>query len=451
MRRLYVILLTATMLTIAAGSATPARGAVIAPDLEKVFARIFAGDARGVAATAKGGSAYVCGTRVYVNHGTDVTVDRVGSSPWAKTWNGPASKNDVANDVAVSAKGQVYVVGSSQRAAGDYKLVVLKYSAAGDRLWVRTWAGPAGSSPSGHRVAIDAKGRVVVVGQGKVKGATHLFVAQYTSAGKRLWARVSTAGYMGVVRDVYVDDANNIYIAGQCQATKLSSADALLLKYSATGTLRWRKTYESPYQRSDAYFAVCRRPGGGVFVAGGSSRSGSDSDGIVMRYSVSGKRTVVARIGENDGAYTYLYDAVVTSDGRLVVGGSHSVGSGDSDCVIFSLNAAGDTVWSRTYDSGYVLRRSERCEFLAAYGDGQVAASGFWARHASGDGYAQVVRTHFLDAAGDIVDSGTWDGPAVGEIEVHDLAVKGGHVWVAGRCLSDAPNSADGYALRYDR
>ncbi len=193
-----------------------------------------------------------------------MTVDRLGSSPWTKYWNGPASADDVANDVGVSAKGQVYVVGRTEKADGDSKLLVLKYSAAGKLLWARTWAGPAGSSPMGMRVVIDAKGRVVVVGQLKVKTATHVFVAQYSAAGKRLRARIQSTGFMDMMRDVYLDGSNNIYVAGGCQATADASENALLLKYSAAGTLRWRKTYDSPYKQYDEYFAACRRPGGGV-------------------------------------------------------------------------------------------------------------------------------------------------------------------------------------------
>jgi len=452
MRRVTVVaLLTLGLLSLGAGLAAPAGAASIGPDIEKVLNRALPSDATGVATTPGGGAAYVCGTRIFINHGTDVTVDRVGSSPWAKYWNGPADKNDRANDVAVSAKGHVYVVGSSQKANGDYRALLLKYSATGTLLWARTWAGPTGSSPSGYRVAIDTKGRVVVVGQLKVKTATHVFVAQYSAAGKRLWARINSTGYMGHMRDIYLDGSNNIYVAGGCQATGTSSMNGLLLKYSDAGTLRWRKTYDSPYKKYDEYLAVCRRPGGGVYVAGGSGHTNSDSDGIVMRYSATGTRTVVARIGDGDGAYMGLYDAVVTSDGRLVVGGSTSVGSGDSDFVIYSLNAAGDTVWSHIYDSGYMLSRSERCEFLAAYGDGQVAASGFWARHASGDEYPQVARTHFFDAAGSIVDTSTWDGPVTGETEVHDMVAKGSYVWIAGQCFGDAPYMSDGFALRFDR
>jgi hypothetical protein len=400
MRPLVVILLALVLLALVAGLAAPAGAAVITPDLEKVFTRALPSDATGVVTTPGGASAYVCGTRVLINHRTDVIVDRVGSNPWTKYWNGPASGDDVANDVGVSAKGQVYVVGGSQKANGDNRLLVLKYSAAG----------------------------------------------------KRLWVRIFSAGYMGLMRDVCVDGSNNIYIAGQYEATEESTYnDALLLKYSATGVLRWRRTYDSPYRQSDCYLAVCRRPGGGVYVAGGSSQSGSDSDGIVMRYTATGTRTLVARMGENDGAYMCLYDAVVTSDRRLVVGGTTSVGSGDGDVVILSLNGAGDVVWSHTYDSGYVQRRGEGCEFLAAYGDGQVVGSGYWARHASGDGYAQVARTHFFDAAGNAVDTSTWDGPVAGGTEVHDMALKGSHVWIAGQCFGDAPYAADGFALRFDR
>lgn len=299
MRRVTVVaLLTLGLLSLGAGLAAPAGAASIGPDIEKVFNRVLPSDATGVATTPGGGAAYVCGTRVFLNHGTDVTVDRVGSSPWAEYWNGPADKNDRANDVAVSASGQVYVVGGSQKANGDNRLLVLKYSAAGKLLWARTWAGPTGSSPSGYRVVIDTKGRVVVVGQLKVKTATHVFVAQYSAAGKRLWARINSTGYMGHMRDVYLDGSNNVYVAGGCQATGASSMNGLLLKYSDAGTLRWRKTYDSPYKKYDEYLAVCRRPGGGVYVAGGSGHTNSDSDGIVMRYSATGTRTVVARIGE---------------------------------------------------------------------------------------------------------------------------------------------------------
>ncbi len=450
MRRATLILLTFVLLLLTGATAVPAAAAPVSPAVEKVFFRVGEGDAAGVATTPGGAAAYVCGYRLILNHGFDVTIDRVGSGAWSKSWNGPANKADKGNDVAVTAKGAVYVVGSSQKADGSGTALVLKYSSGGNLVWARRWAGPEGSSPAAVQVRIDGKGRVVVVGRLKVKSAVHTYVAQYRSDGKRLWARVYSKGYLGLLRDVCLDAAGTVYVAGEYQATQTSSRNALLLKYSPAGTLRWARTYDSPYAGFDTYAAVCRRPAGGVYVAGSSERTGSDYDGIVMRYSATGTRTVVARLGENDDAYTNLYDAVVTSDGRIVVGGSYSVGSGAGDFVIASFNTAGDQVWSHTLDSLYVIHRSERCEFLAPLDDGGVAASGYWARTGADSTYTQVVRTYFVDAAGDTGTYSEWVGPATAETEVHDLVVKGSYVWIAGQCFGTL-TGADGYGLRFDR
>lgn len=451
MRRTTFVLMTLAVLLLSAGLAGPAGAAVITPDLQQVFTRAAEGDAMGVATTPGGASAYACGYRLIINHGNDVTVDRVGTNAWSKFWNGPAGKADKGMDVAVSASGAVYVVGSSQKASGASTALVLKYSSGGKLAWARRWSGPTGSNPSAARVLIDAKGRIVVVGRASVNGTGHVFAAKYTAAGTQLWVRTYAKGHLGLARDVCLDGSGNLYISGEYQATTSSSRNALLLKYSPAGSLLWQKTYDSPYGEFDTYLAVCRRPGGGVYVAGSSERNGSDYDGIVMRYTGAGTRSVVVRLGDNDNAYTEFYDVAVTSDGHIVAGGGHSVGSGDSDFVIASYTAAGDEAWAHTIDSMYLVSRTERCELLGAYADGHVAATGFWARVKDAENaYSQVVRTYFFDAAGSIEDASLWSGATSGETKVHDIAVKGAYVWIAGQCYATT-TGADGYALRFDR
>jgi hypothetical protein len=424
-----------------AGLAAPAGAAVpnLPPHPALEFIRTGVGDVTGVAVSASG-ARYVCGYETVAGHGLDVSVRRIGSSGWTRYWDGAAHLDDKGWDIAVSSAGSVYVLASSRTKSGGGSTVLLRYSAKGKRLWARRWTGPAGANPSPMRMAIDAQGRIVVVGQYRSGAEPHVFVAKYRSDGRREWLSRYTSGYMTTPNDFCLGGSGVIYVAGTIEPTAASSGDGLLLKYSSTGSLRWRNVYAPLSNAWDTFQAVCRRPAGGVYLAGTSQSSGADSDGIVYRCSAAGKRTLITRLGFGDGAYTELYDIARGADGGIIVCGDWELTDTNYDFYVASFTEAGATKWACSYDSGLGY---DRAELLAVSSGGGVTASGFFAA----GGGTQDVATYFFSPAGVAEYRNLWPGLIDGQPVARDIAVRGNKVWIAGK--TDSMTEGDGFLLRY--
>ena len=82
-----------------------------------------------------------------------------GTRLWDRTYDGPASRNDFAESIAVSpTTGRIFVTGRSMgnRSAN---ITTVAYSPRGDQLWVRHYDGPAGGKDGGSKVLISPSGR----------------------------------------------------------------------------------------------------------------------------------------------------------------------------------------------------------------------------------------------------------------------------------------------------
>src|SRR6185369_12992590 len=83
-----------------------------------------------------------------------------GALLWEKRYNSPANGDDVAQEIAVDASGNIVVTGCS---AGGY--YTAKYAAAnGTLLWEKRYNSPANGNGA-QAVTVDASGNVAVTGR----------------------------------------------------------------------------------------------------------------------------------------------------------------------------------------------------------------------------------------------------------------------------------------------
>jgi uncharacterized delta-60 repeat protein len=93
-----------------------------------------------------------------------------GKQRWVKYYNGPDNMSDWAEGLAVDAKGNAYVIGTSNGATSILDCVTIKYSAKGQLLWQKRYNGPANDEDRAWSVGLDAAGNAYV--SGISKGAT---------------------------------------------------------------------------------------------------------------------------------------------------------------------------------------------------------------------------------------------------------------------------------------
>ncbi len=170
---------------------------------------------------------------------------------------------EVANAVAVAADGSVYIAGFTSgsldgetRGAGfpgNADMFLAKFNDQGDRQWIRQLASSKGSEIL-FGVAIDPDGNIYVAGnvdEGVMEGETALggtdiVIARYDGEGNRTLLRQLGSDAPDFVRDLGIDSAGNLYLAGSSsgqigEAVSAGFDDALLLSLDAKGDLRWAR------------------------------------------------------------------------------------------------------------------------------------------------------------------------------------------------------------------
>jgi hypothetical protein len=107
-----------------------------------------------------------------------------GNEDWVISYNGKGNGTDQAFALFVDASGNVYVTGTSQVGVGalEFDIATIKYDQNGNERWVMHYNGPQKLNDEAKAVAVDAKGNVVVTGTSAVdqNGGSDLVTIQYS-------------------------------------------------------------------------------------------------------------------------------------------------------------------------------------------------------------------------------------------------------------------------------
>jgi len=121
-----------------------------------------------------------------------VKYDANGNEMWVARYNGPGSSFyssiDTAVDIAVDAAGHVYVTGQSESAGPSVDYTTIKYDGNGSELWVVRYEGIGNGLNFPVELALDAKGYIYVTGySGGSNGSPDYATVKYDANGNELW------------------------------------------------------------------------------------------------------------------------------------------------------------------------------------------------------------------------------------------------------------------------
>ena len=233
-----------------------------------------------------GGDLWLAVTGMYVNRDRNFVLLRY-SQGGTRRWTfetGSAPTGDYVNDVAVSSGKYAYLAGSIYDPATKNALWTVKVSPGGKRVWARRMnsQGTPGVA-SGAACALDSHGNVYVVGElQRTSTGADVVLVKYSPAGKRRWVKYLSAGGAGedVGVDIAIDAADRIFIAGTMQ-TLLRGKDVLVARYATTGALKWKRIWDDG-SASDDVCTDLAVSSAGVAVCGSSTASGKKSLGLVL-------------------------------------------------------------------------------------------------------------------------------------------------------------------------
>jgi len=236
------------------------------------------------------------------------------AGPWTQQLG--TTSPDEAFGVATDAAGNVYMTGYTAGGldgnvnAGSTDLVVVKYSANGNKLWTKQLGStPIASLSSGSDVATgiatDTDGSAYVTGHtyyagldgNTSAGGWDLFVVKYDTSGAKLWTRQLGTAMDDVAFGIATDAVGNVYVTGRTDAgldgnPYAGGYDLFVVKYDTNGNKLWTKQLGTDMDDVATGIAIAA---GTVYVAG-HTESGLDGnthagayDLFVVKFAAQGK------------------------------------------------------------------------------------------------------------------------------------------------------------------
>lgn len=305
---------------------------------------------------AKGpdGSVYAVGRANYDAGKGDILVARFSSAGkplWRKVFDGAAHGDDCAYAVAVDAAGNAFVTGMSVSAANGSDAVTLKYSKGGTKRWVKLYNGMANAYDGAVDIALDPSGRAYVALTSTVMGGENIVVAKYGSGGALLWDGMwAGPGEDDWARAIAVDARGSAYVVGATD-TPATKGDAVIIRFKATGDVKWSSMYDYDAHLADWGADVVLR-GDYAYLGGVTARVGGRFCFLAAKYSRADGALKWARVSDIAVAGDVDSSAglVVDGDGNVSVGGPLTVpGPELKRGAVVQWNRNGVFRWEQTF------------------------------------------------------------------------------------------------------
>lgn len=168
------------------------------------------------------------------------------------------------------------------------------------------------------------------------------------------------------------------------------NSQALLLRIDTNGVVVWRKYFGTP-ETDNGKNVIIADNGDLVFCGYSDGNNANDYDMFVTRTDNDGNELWTRFYGGESWDLANYIDT--TGDGGLIlVGETFSYGNGQRDAYILRLNAAGDTLWTRTF--GFAGDDSFTC--VRSTNDGGFVATGYVENVQEGHSDAVIVKWNNL-------------------------------------------------------
>jgi hypothetical protein len=166
-----------------------------------------------------------------------------------------------------------------------------------------------------------------------------------------VWSRTYGGSLWEDCRSVQTAVDCGFLMAGYTGSYGAGSDDFWLVKTNANGDSLWSRTYGGA--GSEQCFSALQLPGGSIVLAGYTESFGvSDQDFWLVKANSNGDSLWSRTYGRD--STDVCYSLQQTSDGGFVLAGyTMNSFNGDRDFLLVRTNAAGDSMWSRTYDRDY--------------------------------------------------------------------------------------------------
>lgn len=294
---------------------------------------------------------------------------------WQLTHAGEAMVRESGHGVATDSLGNVVVGGYVVDEVGDPDMWLAKYDPQGRPLWSQRFDLSGGLDDRIYGVAIDVFDNVVVVGDTDVAPATSdIWVARFDPEGDMQWSTTfdGPLGQNDGGRGVATDGEGNVAIAGFVR-TGANDNDIFVAHLRPQGTTDWTDTIAGPEVFDDRGRAVAADAEGNVFVAGYVSHGGFDRNVWLRKYDPEGTAEWTEQWDSPSMADDAGFGVTVGTDGSVAVAGHTPVVADNQDIWLGRWDTDGELLWFKQFggqsfvnDQGFAVAADSANNFIVA-------------------------------------------------------------------------------------
>ncbi len=277
----------------------------------------------------------------------------LSQTPFIRIFGGPGT--DIGNGVIQAYDGGYWVVGRTNSfGAGGTDIIVLKLNTSGVIEWEKTYGGVNNEGGIYGVFATETQDHGLAVAcETKSFNATQndAYLIKIDSVGNVLWdarydAGPGTSGgdYFRGIKEL---STGELLLTGSINSGVLGLSDALIMKFTASGNLIWKKIIGGIYV--DHIYDVIELPNGDYAFFGNTGTWGNGSNNAWVIRTDTSANLGWAKVYAGSGIDNFS-EGILTSDGGLLLGGiTSSYGSGNFDIYLVKLSIDGTLQWAKTY------------------------------------------------------------------------------------------------------
>ncbi len=243
-------------------------------------------------AVSPGGNVYVAGDWWNTTDGTGVDIGTARYSPEGlRLWNEGfpmETVDDHASRISSTANDHAILCGTAMGGT-DMDLVALERDADGGVVWELVYDGTASGNDEAVDIAQVAGGPVAVTGHTRelVDGQLrHSITTMLVENGQVVWTRQFTGenGLGAWPLRMTTDAEGNIYIAGYATSAGGTTTDGTVVKYDLNGEQQWTIAYDAGSDQNDRFNDIALNAAGDVIVCGTAFTSTTASRYVTVQY-----------------------------------------------------------------------------------------------------------------------------------------------------------------------
>lgn len=242
---------------------------------------------------------------------------------------------DEAASIAVDADSNIYVIGSATFEQNTFYAIFHKNSKTGTLLWARHFNADVNIYSEGRQVLLNSKAEAIIGYE--QKGAK---IAKYSPSGDSLWTasiRDDTSSYD--INYLLADHDDNIYAAlrqAWSNGSDVPATRVVLVKLNDSGNILWHRELSGTGSRK----MIFDREGEILLLVG---------DNEIIKLTPDGD-SLWAKAYPNTGDIVITTDLGVDSHNDLIFTG-YGLGEDSWDYFTYKLSAAGQEIWTKTFNS----------------------------------------------------------------------------------------------------